>query len=87
MLSSGVKLSLYIGPLVPIPVGRDVLDALESVQVEVASGDTQSGFELTFRLSRRSPLHTMFLLGGGTTGTGRAGRGRGDARRYHGNPH
>lgn len=67
MLTNGVKLSLYIGPLVPIPVGRDIVDALESVQVEVGSGDTQSGFELVFRLSRRSPLHTMFLLGGGAT--------------------
>jgi hypothetical protein len=67
MLSSGVKISLHIGPLVPIPVGRDVLDSLESVQVEVGSGDTQSGFELVFRLSRRSPLHTMFLLSGGAT--------------------
>lgn len=67
MLTDGVKLALYIGPLVPIPVGRDVLDALESVQVDVGSGDTQSGFELVFRLSRRSPLHTMFLLSGGAT--------------------
>ncbi|MGY2012121.1 hypothetical protein ACW9HC_34555 [Nocardia gipuzkoensis] len=67
MLTSGVKLSLYIGPLVPTPVGRDVLEALESVQVEVASGATQSGFELVFRLSRRSPLHTVFLLSGGAT--------------------
>jgi hypothetical protein len=65
MLGSGVRVSLYIGPLLPVPVGRDVLEALESVQVEVGSGATQSGFELVFRLSRRSPLHTMFLLGGG----------------------
>jgi hypothetical protein len=65
MLTDGVKVSLYVGPLVPVPAGRDVLDALESVQVEVGSGDTPSGFELVFRLSRRSPLHTMFLLGAG----------------------
>ncbi|HET8660284.1 MAG TPA: hypothetical protein VFM55_14960 [Micromonosporaceae bacterium] len=65
--SAGVRLSLYIGPLVPVPAGREVLDALQSVQVETGSGDTQSGFELTFRLSRRSPLHTLFLLTGGAT--------------------
>ncbi|MET8336026.1 hypothetical protein ABZV14_27875 [Streptosporangium canum] len=56
-----------IGPAVPTPVGRDVLEAVESVSVEVGSGDTQSGFEIVFRLSRRSPLHTLFLLTGGAT--------------------
>lgn len=67
MLSGGVRLSLMIGPLVPVPVGRDVLEAVESVSVEVGSGDTQSGFEIVFKLSRRSPLHTLFLLTGGST--------------------
>jgi len=67
MLTNGVRLSLYIGPLVPVPVNHEILDALDSVQVEVASGDTQSGFELVFRLSRRSPLHTLFLLTGGAS--------------------
>jgi hypothetical protein len=37
------------------------------VQVQVSGGDTQSGFELTFTLSKRSPLHTLFLLTGGST--------------------
>jgi hypothetical protein len=46
-------------------VGREVLEALESVQVEQGSGETPGGFELTFQLSRRSPLHTLFLLAGG----------------------
>lgn len=67
MLSGGVRLSLYIGPLVPVPAGREVLEALESVQIEAGSGETQSGFELTFQLSRRSPLHTLFLLAGGSS--------------------
>ncbi len=62
-----VNLSLYIGPVVPIPVSREVLDAVESVSVEAGSGDTQSGFEIVFKLSRRSPLHTLFLLTGGAT--------------------
>lgn len=63
----GTHLSLYIGPAVPLPVSRDVLDALDSVQVETSAGEAQSGFELTFTLSNRSPLHTLFLLTGGAT--------------------
>lgn len=63
---NGVNLQLYIGPAVPIPAPREVLDALEQVQVQSGSGDVRSGFELTFRLSKRSPLHTLFLLTGGS---------------------
>src|SRR5262245_34839346 len=68
MLRSGVRLSLLMGPMVPAPVPHAVLDALESVEVHCASGATQSGFELTFQLSRRSPLHTLFLFSGGVAG-------------------
>jgi hypothetical protein len=67
MLDGGVRLSLMIGPVIPIPVPREVLDCVESVSVNVGSGQTQSGFELVFKLSRRSPLHTLFLLTGGST--------------------
>src|SRR5512147_2541118 len=63
----GVNLLLYIGPAVPIPAPREVIDALLQVQVQVNGGDVQSGFELTFSLSKRSPLHTLFLLTGGST--------------------
>jgi hypothetical protein len=63
----GIDLTLMIGPVVPIPVGRDVLDALEEVQVESPSGGTQAGFELTFSLPKRSPLEILFLLTGGAT--------------------
>jgi hypothetical protein len=56
-----------IGPAVPVPVSQSVLDALTGVQVNVYSGDTPSGFELTFTLSNRSPLHTLFLLTGGAS--------------------
>jgi hypothetical protein len=65
MLSHGpVRLQLLVGP-VPLPVPRAVLDAVQEVKVESGSGETQSGFEITFRLSNRSPLHTLFLLTGG----------------------
>ena len=59
-----VRLQLLVGPI-PIPVPRSVLDSVEEVTVESGSGEAQSGFEITFRLSNRSPLHTLFLLTGG----------------------
>ena len=65
-MPDGIRLTLMIGPAVPIPVGRDVLDALDQVQVESHSGDTPGGFELTFRVSKNSPLQTVFLLTGGS---------------------
>jgi hypothetical protein len=61
----GLHLTLMIGPAVPIPVSQDVLDALTSVQVITTAGAGASGFELSFTLSNRSPLHTLFLLSGG----------------------
>jgi hypothetical protein len=62
-----VRLQLLIGPGVPIPVPRAVLDAVQEVRVESNSGETQSGFEITFRISNRSPLQTLFLLTGGSS--------------------
>jgi hypothetical protein len=62
----GIQLTLLIGPLVPLPAPRPVVEALESI--EVTSSATQaSGFQLRFALSNRSPLHTVFLLAGGQT--------------------
>jgi hypothetical protein len=63
---NGIQLTLMIGPVVPVPVPKVVLDALTSVQVTTASGKA-SGFELTFTLSNRSPLHTIFLLSSGVS--------------------
>lgn len=61
----GVYLTLMIGPVVPVPVPQQVLDALTSLEVTVAS-DTASGFQLSFTLNPRSPLQTLFLLSGGS---------------------
>ena len=61
----GINLALMIGPAVPVPAPRVVLDALTGVQVMVTSGETTSGFELTFALDKHSPLHTLFFLSGG----------------------
>jgi len=61
MLSGNVNLTLMIGPLVPIPAPRVVMDALNEVTV-TSSDDGNSGFQLSFSLSTQSPLHTLFLL-------------------------
>ena len=55
-----------VGPVVPVPVPKAVLDALTSVEV-TSSADGPSGFQLSFTLSNRSPLHTLFLVAGGQT--------------------
>ena len=70
MLAQGIQLTLLVGPLVPLPVPRVVLDALQSVEVRTAAGSA-SGFQLTFTITARSPLNTIFLLAAGTnTGMG-----------------
>ncbi|MBM4289445.1 MAG: hypothetical protein FJ135_15095, partial [Deltaproteobacteria bacterium] len=63
----GINLTLMIGPAVPVPVSQDILEALTSIEVNSYSGSQQSGFELNFTLSKRSPLHTLFLLTGGAS--------------------
>ena len=60
----GIHLTLMIGPAVPVPAPRFVLDALQSVDITV--NDTgPSVFQLRFTISKRSPLETIFLLTGG----------------------
>src|SRR3954470_3310226 len=58
----GVHLTLMIGPGVPIPAPKSVVDALVSCQV--TSGKDRSGFQLTFAVSKRSPLLTTMLPAG-----------------------
>lgn len=55
-----VRVQLFLGPVVPVPVPADLLDALTEIKVETASGDTQSGFELTFSIPRESPVQLLF---------------------------
>lgn len=61
----GVYLSLMIGPAIPIAVSKEVLDALTGIEVTVNT-EGPSVFQLSFNLSTRSPLHTLFLLSGGS---------------------
>jgi len=65
MFAQGIQLTLLIGPIVPLPVPRVVLDALQSVEVRTAAGNA-SGFQLTFTITARSPLNTIFLLAAGS---------------------
>jgi hypothetical protein len=60
----GVHLTLLIGPAVPVPAPRVVLDALQSVEITV-NDSGPSVFQLQFSIGKRSPLETMFLLSAG----------------------
>lgn len=57
----GIHLSLLMGPVVPVPVPREVIEALESVEVTTTAGE-RSGFQLTFTLNSKSVLNTILLL-------------------------
>lgn len=59
----GIYLTLMIGPAVPAPAPKEVIDSLTSVQV-TSRTEGASGFQLAFTISNRSPLHTLFLLAG-----------------------
>src|SRR6266851_10351777 len=58
----GIHLTLMIGPALAIPAPKPVTDALTSVQV--TSGKDRSGFQLTFAVSKKSPLLTTRLPAG-----------------------
>jgi hypothetical protein len=58
----GVHLTLLIGPGVPVPAPRVVIEALESVQV--TSATDRSGFQLVFAAGKASPLVTTMLPAG-----------------------
>jgi hypothetical protein len=62
-MAKGIYLTLMIGPAVPFPVPKEIIDALISVQV-TSRTEGVSVFQLAFTLSNRSPLHTLFLLAG-----------------------
>ncbi|MEY2521171.1 MAG: hypothetical protein QOF24_2930 [Verrucomicrobiota bacterium] len=62
----GLFLTLMVGPVIPVPMPQVVMEALTGVTVK-STTKTASGFDLTFTLSNRSPLHTVFLLAAGNT--------------------
>lgn len=63
---NGIDLTLMIGPAVPLPVPRVLIEALEQVQVTTASGDTPSGFELKFAMAQKSNLDKLISGVGGS---------------------
>lgn len=58
----GVHLTLMIGPAVPVPAPKVVMDALLSI--EVTTGKDKSGFQLTFGISKESTLLKTMLPAG-----------------------
>ncbi len=60
----GIDLTLMIGPVEAEPVPRELIDALDSVEV-TSRTDGPSGFQLKFVLDKRSPLYTVFTVAAG----------------------
>src|SRR5258708_37708088 len=56
----GFSLTLLIARRVPVRAPQAVIDALTSVQVTTSAGQA-SGFQLTFAISKKSPLNTQML--------------------------
>jgi hypothetical protein len=65
-LLKGIHLTLMIGPAVPIPVSKEILDSLVSVEVTNTT-EGPSVFQLKFTFGNRSLLQTIFLLAGGAS--------------------
>jgi hypothetical protein len=61
MIHSGIHLTLLMGPVVPVPAPRVVVEALESVTVTTAAGSA-SGFQMQFSFNSSSELNTLFLI-------------------------
>ena len=63
MLTKGIQLTLMMGPVIPVPAPRVVMDALDSVEVR-SSAATPGGFTLTFKFASKSALNQIFLIAG-----------------------
>ena len=61
MLKGKVTLSLMIGPGVPVPVPKPIVDALSNVTVTNSAGEP-GGFELNFAFNNNILLHALLLL-------------------------
>lgn len=62
-MASSLRLSLMMGPMLPVPVPSPLCDALQAVQVTTTAGQA-SGFQLTFAVSTRSVITTTLLPAG-----------------------
>jgi hypothetical protein len=59
----GIHLTLLMGPVVASPVPKEVIDALQSVQVTTSVG-ARSGFQLTFTLGKNSNFEKVLIPAG-----------------------
>lgn len=62
-MASQFFLTLLMGPTIPLPVPRPVVQAIKSVQVTTSAGQ-RSGFQLSLALSKTSLLNTALLPAG-----------------------
>lgn len=58
----GIHLTLMIGPAVPVPAPKVVIESLSNIQV--TNSRDRSGFQLTFTIGKNSPLLTRMLPAG-----------------------
>jgi hypothetical protein len=65
LLFKGIQMTLMMGPVIPLPAPRVVMDALDSVEVHT-SDSASSGFQLKFQFTSKSALNTIFLIAAGT---------------------
>lgn len=65
-LAKGIQMTLMMGPVIPLPAPRVVMDALDSVEVRTSDG-AASGFQLTFQFTSKSELNTIFLIAAGNS--------------------
>jgi hypothetical protein len=61
-MADAVRLTLLIGPAVPVPAPASVIDALQSVQV--TSATDRAGFQLVFKAGPNAPLLATMLPAG-----------------------
>lgn len=59
---SGIHLTLLIGPGVPVPAPKIVVDNVQSIQVN--SGADRTGFQISFAVGKLSPLLNIMLPAG-----------------------
>ena len=52
-----------MGPIVPSPVSSNIIESLAEAEVHIDDVG-QSGFQLTFSITKQSPLQTLFILSG-----------------------
>ncbi|HXS13096.1 MAG TPA: hypothetical protein VN734_10365 [Acidobacteriaceae bacterium] len=58
----GIYLSLFIGPMIPVPAPKEVTEAMISAQVN--TGGQRSGFQIVFSMNKKSTIYKTLLPSG-----------------------